>query len=427
MVFRFFFIFFFAMAFSAQAKDFFVDSAAKGQGSGSEQAPFKSIKDAFASQSISGGDRVIVSRGNYGKLVLQNLRFTKPVEIIAADGAEVHFESINILKSSHLTLRGFQVWPSNPKPTHASLVQSSGDSSDILFDRFDVRAVKDAGKYMSWSKAQWRKLKVSGVLIRGRRNGVTNSQVLGAYMGIAAMGSQARIVNNKIIGFSGDAMRSLGDNSLVGENFVQDCFQIDGNHADGFQSWSVGKDRKPGTGTVSGLTIEKNFFFEWNGKANHPLRCSLQGIGLFDGMFKDLRIENNVVSVTAYHGITVSGALNTSIINNTVVNAKGPSRDSPWIGVFFHKNGTRPDQVLVANNVAMAYRLPRFIEKNAKNNLTIFSPAKYLTAPFKGDFRPRNGSGLIDRADSRLAPQTDILGTPRPMGARADVGAFEVQ
>ena len=59
---------------------------------------------------------------------------------------------------------------------------------------------------------------------------------------------------------------------------------------------------------------------EWRGRDAPDLACSLQGIGLFDGMYEGLNIRNNLVVVSAYHGINAGGALDSVVVNNTIIN-----------------------------------------------------------------------------------------------------------
>ncbi|MEZ5098366.1 MAG: choice-of-anchor Q domain-containing protein [Thermoleophilia bacterium] len=47
--------------------------------------------------------------------------------------------------------------------------------------------------------------------------------------------------------------------------------------------------------------------------------------------------------------------------------------------------------------------------------------------PASFDLRPRPGSAAIDGGSASSYPATDIDGTPRPRGGRADAGAFEVR
>lgn len=409
------------------ASDVYVSPNAPSGGDGSQSHPFASVMAALRRPAASGGDRIFLQSGEYGDLLIKDARFSKRVDLIAPEGVAAHFGSVVVNNSSHLHISGLQIWPLMPEPSHSALVQTFGNATNITFDRLDLRSSKNAGGYMSWSESKWLSLKRGGVLLRGARNTISNSQLTGFYIAISTIGPQSRIHGNRIMGFSGDGMRALGDNTMVSANFVENCFQVDGNHADGFQSWSLGPDGKPGTGTVKGLTIEGNFILEWNGPKRHPLRCSLQGIGLFDGMFDNLTIQNNVVSGRAYHGITVTGATNSSIINNTVVNADVSSSGQPWIGVFAHKGGTASRQVIVANNTAMAYRLPDHIKSSTVGNITMDNAARFLNDPSGLDFRPKANGSLIDAGYAKYAPRVDIMGTQRPQGSQPDIGAFELR
>lgn len=409
----------------AQAKDLFVNPSRTQPGTGTVSAPFQSLSEAFASSTIAPGDRLILQTGEYGSVTINNAQFSAPVQVVAAPDAQAHFDEIEIKNSSNLKLSGLQVWPRNPTPSEGSLVRTAGNASYISFDNMDIRSDVDAPNYRRWPLSKWHAVKRRGVLLRGAHNAIRNSQVTGAYIGISGNGDHAVISGNKVSGFSGDALRALGDFSQVSGNYVQDCIKINKNHDDGFQSWSRGPNGKTGRGTVRSLTIKSNIILEWNGTAPHPLRCSLQGIGLFDGMFNDLTIENNIVSVSAYHGISVGGAVDSFIVNNTVVNASGLAAKQPWISVAAHKNGTPPQRVIVANNAAMRFRLPPRIAATASRNVTISGPRRFFADPLGNDFRPRPGADLIGRANARYAPQTDIMGTPRPQGSGPDIGAIE--
>ncbi len=412
---------------AAAARDIFVAPEVRETGDGSAVRPYATLEQAFASGRIEGGDRLILAGGEYGGLTLKNLRFAKPVEITAAQGATAHFDQILIAASSGLILRGLSVWPSRPEPGPTAVVQTLSNASDIVFDRLDVRSTRDAAGYMSWSRGEWLAVKRGGAFLRGERNTISNSRFTGFYMGIVTTGPDSWIIGNRVSGFSGDGMRALGDGSLVEGNLVQDCFQINANHADGFQSWSRGRNGRAGGGILRGLSLIGNRIIEWTGPPRHPLRCELQGIGLFGGMYQDLTIQNNIVAVRAWHGIAVYGALDTMIVNNTVVNAAGPNRKRPWIGVFDHKNGTPSQRVVVANNVAMAFVLPADLAHDRRmRNLDIFLPPRHLRAPYEGDFRPLPRGGLVDAGEMRFAPPRDIEGVRRPQGRAPDLGAYEL-
>ena len=65
--------------------------------------------------------------------------------------------------------------------------------------------------------------------------------------------------------------------------------------------------RRVGTGEVRGIVLRGNTIINYE-DPNQPHRGTLQGIGCFDGMFVDWVVENNVVIIDHYHGITLSGA-----------------------------------------------------------------------------------------------------------------------
>ena len=435
--------------------------AEAGAADGSAARPWPSVAAALASGAVAGGDEIRLAAGDYGPLVISDAIFDSPVIIGPLPGSIVHLTGIKLIHSRNLVIDGFAVWPdaatppdapapdSPPDPaaddtvdaqpdaappdptapdllTRGHLVQVDGTSDHVIFRHLDIRGTKDAAGYATWTLADWQAHHRPGVMLRGPDNAIEDSTLTGISFGIAAIGPRDRIERNLVQGFSGDGMRVLGDDTLVRGNRVQDCVQIDKNHADGLQSWSRGPTGAPGKGVVTGLIFDSNMFLEWASSPVSPLRCSLQGIGLFDGMFQNLIIRNNLVFVSAYHGISVAGALDTQIVNNTVVNNRKPGERSPWIGVGPHKNGTPSERVLIANNIAarLMFRGKPGPTITLTDNLLTTFPAQVLTDPYHGDFHPMPGGAAARSGDASVAPATDISGTPRPAGVAPDIGAF---
>jgi hypothetical protein len=174
------------------------------------------------------------------------------------------------------------------------------------------------------------------------------------------------------------------------------------------------------------MTVENNTFIEWNSPVVNPLRCALQGIGFFDGPYQDLIIRNNVISTAQYHGISVYGGINVKILNNTVVNNNGIEGSTPWIGVWNNKDGTPPQNVLVANNLAMSVGGDATSGVTFVNNSTLMGLSTVFQNIATFDYRPTSASGFIDTGDVGDAPPTDIVGAARPYGAGPDRGAYEI-
>ncbi len=392
-------------------------------------ATFANFNALAQSGQLKGGDRVFLLDGYHGPLVIKDLTFTTPITIAQMPGQTAQVEMIGVYNSSNIIMRDFKVWAMSPNAGSGAMIRTYASSSDITFANLDVRSVANAGTYMQWSKATWLANKRLGFLLQGTKMSAIGNRLTGTYHAIQTEGRYATVTGNIVDGFSGDAMRSLGDDSVVRGNKVQNCFQIDGNHADGFQSFSRGPGGTPGTGTVFNLTIENNKILEWTSTTSNALRCKLQGIGMFDGMFDGAQIRNNLVVVSGYHGISVSGALRTKISHNTVVNPSGQATGYPWIKISPHKNGTPSKNVTVANNTVNSLKAYTNATNNnlAVNNVVVKSAASEFTSVAKGDFTLLPSAKSANAGAAAYAMPVDILGVARPRGAAPDAGAYESQ
>jgi parallel beta-helix repeat protein len=295
------------------------------------------------------------------------------------------------------------------------------DGDDLVFDGLDVRSTVDAAAYPTWGKAKWEAYAIKGFQSRGDRVTVKNSTFMGFGYAMVLLGPQAKAIKNEIRGFGYDGLRVFGAKSILDGNLITDCVRFNSNHPDAIQSWPMSGD------SISGLVLENNSVIEWSNPSPSRLRCQLQGIGFFDGFYDNLVIRNNVISVTAYHGISVYGARNAEIINNTVVNGKGNVSSYPWIGVFKHKNGSPSKDVMVANNLAMGYHGKTNVtnRRTYTANSTITAPARVFTDVTKFNYLPKTDSGFVDNGEAAVAPKVDIRSYKRPAGKGPDRGAYE--
>ena len=388
---------------------------------------FNNLAALLGSGQLSGGDRVFLMDGYHGPLSINGLHFSTPVTFASVPGETAHVSSINVRDASNLVFQNLKVWATSSNAGTAALIRTYANASDIAFTDLDVRSISSAANYSQWVASDWNTNKRNGFLIEGSRNTVARNRVTGLYHGILAGGSDVLIEENIVDGFGGDGMRALGDNSVVRRNKVQNCHQWDGNHADAFQSFSRSAGGKPGTGVVKNLTVEGNKFFEWTLSVTNPLRCKLQGIGMFDGMYDGTVIRNNLIVTRAYHGISLAGPLNTVIVNNTVINADGSSPGYPWIRVSAHKNGSAPSNVTVANNMASSIKVKPNAALNIveTTNVTVTNPSAEFTSLAQRDYSLKASSSGVDAGLANLAPATDIAGDQRPKGSGPDLGAYE--
>ncbi|MDQ2089679.1 right-handed parallel beta-helix repeat-containing protein [Marimonas arenosa] len=387
---------------------------------GSETKPWATIADAL--KNAIGGDTILLMDGDFGMLKIYGVVFDTPVVIRSLNAKNAHLESIYVLGGSrNLTFQNLSVWPNTPNTKIGKLVESLADTSHITIQGLDIRGGgKLSQEYLNWTANEWSS-KNEGVFLTGPYSTVRDNTLIGVTFGVTTVGEGAVVTGNIIEGFSGDGLRGLGNQSVFRGNRVINSITIDDNHDDGFQSWAT-------SGSVDGLVIENNTFIEWNASETHPLRGAMQGIGLFDGFYDNLIIRNNVVSVTYYHGISVYGGRNATIVNNTLVSSGRIDNMVSWIGVFDHRNGQRAQNVLVANNVA-----PNFVLGSNDMDNVVLTDNVYISDPFSQfenagnyDFRPTVDSGFVDKGNPDHAPAFDILGNARPAGAGPDVGAYEL-
>lgn len=385
---------------------------------------WQALEAAIASGQVGAGDTVVLERGSHGVLVLEGLHFDPALTFRGAAGA--HVQAVLVQDASGLVIRDLAVWPTADIAQKA-VVLSRPNTNSIVFEGLDVRSREDAARnYLDWSLSEWLSLKgIGGVRIEGANSGVFDSQITATGFAITALGPAARIEGNHVRGFTGDAMRALADDSVVSGNTVQDCIKVDDNHDDGFQAWAP----RDGSGPLRGLRIEGNRILEWRGPKAHPLRCRLQGIGLFDGPYENLTIANNLVEVTGYHGISLYGASTSRIVNNTVVHPDGQAQDYPWIMLQDAKGGQLAWQNQLANNLAARFSIRTKLppDQPKGTNVTVSDPAAIFRDAAGGDYRLLPSSDLTSAGVKGRGPAQDIDGTRRPQGAGIDLGAFETR
>jgi hypothetical protein len=390
---------------------------------GSQAKPWGSISSAI--KVAKGGDTLLLMDGLHGGIKFYNVAFEAPVTIRSMNEKKARTEWILLQGTTrNIVFRDLSIWPSNLDAVERGrMIETLASVSDVTFENLDIRGSSDAAGYPAWTLGDWNKRLFTGIMARGPRSHIINNKITGISFGIQTSGDNTLIANNSVSGFAGDGMRALGQNTIVRNNIVTDCVKINDNHMDGFQSWQL-------VGAVDGLVLDGNTIVEWSNQKISPLRCKLQGIGLFDGFYDNLTIQNNVVSVSAaaYHGISVYGARKAKIVNNTVVAASGNPATSPWLGVFAHKNGTPSTDVMVANNLAMAFKGSSNPTNRVASvsNTVITYPATVFSDVKTFNYVPKAASGYIDTANMLYAPKTDIMGTSRPQGKGPDRGALEV-
>jgi parallel beta-helix repeat protein len=345
------------------------------------------------------------------------------VTILPLEGNDPTLNNLTFSNAKKWKVSGLTISPETaPSYSSSTLITINGSASEIIVDSCYAYSVEDN---TPWSASDWVSNACNGASISGDNNIIRNIYFLNVYHGIfvEVEGQNNLIEKNIIENFSGDGMRGIGNYNIFEYNTVKNCYAVDDNHDDGFQSYSRGPGGTVGTGTVYGIVLRGNTILNYT-DPNQPMRGTLQGIGCFDGMFEDWIVENNVVITNHWHGITLLGARNCKIINNTVVDRNDQTPGPPWISVAKHKDGTLGTGNLVRNNLTTSMSNDAGIG-TVDYNIIVIHYDDYFVDYDHFNLRLKEGCPAIDAGTDEEAPLTDKDGVTRPQGAGFDVGAYE--
>ncbi len=442
----------FLCSFPAQAKRFYVDPATGSiSNDGSEAKPWSTLKEVFDSGKIEtkkfetkpataqgamivknpgapvkAGDTLILRSGFHGEILAIEYYNDDYITIMADKDHSPKISSLELRSCCKWIVKGLTISPSFAQPYRAkTLIQFAshnwtGKSYDCIAEACTAYSVPDAS---SWTAEQWDSLSCNGISLPGNRMVARYIYFKNVRFGITVNGDSCMVENNIVENFAGDGMRGLGDYCTFQYNTIKNCYAVNANHDDGFQSWSVGDSGKVGTGVVRGVVLRGNTIINYE-DPNQPHLGTLQGIGCFDGMFEDWLVENNVIITDHWHGITLSGAINCVIINNTVVDINEEKPDPPWIRISDHKSGTPSTGCIVRNNLttAMSISSEGVI---SDHNIVVKNYADFFVDYNAGNLHLKNGCAAIDAGVADLAPTIDRDGIARPKGNGIDIGAYE--
>ncbi len=440
-----------ALAPAALAADFYVDPQNGSMSNdGSQAKPWKTLAEVVAANLIESqkwdslpyaaganlvpknagapvkaGDTIWLMNGYHGDVDITGYYNASNITIAAASGQTP--------KLSHLLIRASKNWkvvglslspdyaPSYDPQTMIDLDSHGyqGPVSDITVEGCTLTSKADVS---AWTMSDWDTLSANGISADGDNITIRNNHLKYVNFGISVGAQNSLIEHNVVDSFAGDGLRGLGDNTVFQYNTVKNCYDVNANHDDGFQSWSVGSGGV-GTGEVKGIVLRGNTIINYE-DPNQPFRGTLQGIGCFDGMFVDWVVENNVIITDHWHGITLLGAKNVRVVNNTVLDPNSDKPGPPWISIDKHKDGTPPEGCLVRNNLTTDLNLAAS-GVTEDHNILIKDASQLFVNAAAYDLHLLDNSPAIDQGSPDQAPATDIEGVPRPQGAGIDVGAYE--
>lgn len=380
---------------AARAATFYCDpDRGSVQGDGSTARPWRTIEDVLAAglvqlRDASGqarnpnapvkpGDTILLRSGWHGVVRIARGYNDKPITIAADKGHRPQVGWVEIGEGRNWVVRGLVISPSlAPKPLSRQphhlvmLGERGGDqSSGLAVEDCFVYSVLDTSH---WTAEDWVKKPSSGIWLgrHGSKHVARNNFVLNTRFGISLCAPECLCEGNVVANFSADGIRVTRDGQVVQYNVIKNNFvgQKDGdaNHDDGIQAFLF----NVGTGTLRGVTIRGNIVVERE-TDGLPWRNPLQGIGFFDGPLVGFTVEENVVCVSHWHGITLSDAQGSTLRGNLCF-SRWPGRMRPWIMLGQKKNQARGNTV--RDNLAHTFNFKADPEVQASNNREVTQAA----------------------------------------------------
>lgn len=371
---------------------------------------------------IQAGDTLVLLEGYHGELVLTGAYNRATITVRAADGQRATLARLSIRSAANWHIQGLIISPSFA-PAYATqtlaAIEShgwSGPVSKVILEACELFSVDLAA---SWSLDDWNTLACNGISVSGDCVTIRGNHLKNVDFGITISGNNCAVSQNIIENFAGDGMRGLGNDLLFAYNTVKNCYDVNANHDDGFQSWSINDDPPR-----ERVVLRGNVILNYE-DPDQPFRGSLQGIGCFDGPYRNWVVENNLVVVDHWHGISLYGAYDSRIVNNTVVDIDTATDPSPWVMFNPHKDGT-PSQGCVIRNNLVSNSIVATGDTVYDHNLLVTDPSVLFENPADLNFHLRaDALDAIDTGSSLLAPASDLEGTVRPQADGIDLGCYE--
>ncbi len=437
----------------ARAEVFYLDpEAGDMSGDGSASAPWSTLQEVWeaglietrtwdelpyeegrtlvpknAGAPVQPGDTLILRSGYHGVVEITGAYNADVITVQADTGATPRLGRLQVRSASGWTFQGLSI-SAEHAPTYETgtlvAVENhnwSGPVSDVVVEDCEIYSMDDVS---GWSLQDWNDLPSNGISVSGTEVTIRNNLVRNINFGISVSGDHVVVEYNTVDSFAGDGLRGLGDYDVFQYNTVKNCYDVNENHDDGFQSWSRGADGTVGTGEVVGMVLRGNTILNYE-DPNQPFRGTLQGIGCFDGFFTDWVVEDNVIITDHWHGITLLGARNSRIVNNTVIDLNRQDPGPPWIRIGDHKDGTHSSGCVIRNNLTTDLSAGEGVTEDHNIIVTMDASDQHFVDPVHHDLHLLPTSEAVDTGSADLAPDRDRDEVHRPQGDAVDVGAYE--
>lgn len=386
---------------------------------GSNKNPWSTVQEVFEQgllgTKVQQGDTILLRSGHHGQIVYSNAHNSDYITIAAEQGHTPKLKKIWLSSCSKWIFRGLTVSPEFAPEGYKSLGVSGiirlTASEDIIIDKNNIFSVQDAS---NWTKDDWIKKSSRGVFMWGNQNNIVrNNTIKNVEIGIL-VSDNTLVEHNQIEYIAHDGIVGLGNDITLQYNTIKNFIAVLG-HPDAIQ-FHRGTDKST---PINNVTIRGNLVISHDPNPDNPLLKSPQGINNFDTPSKNWRVENNVVLVQHYHGISIFHSENSVIINNITFDPTG--KWPTWIHL-----GPGGKNTIVRNNMSREFYLKgQNITQDHNLDIDRYNLNSLFVNYKNNDVRHKAGSPAIDSGSSLKAPSVDRDKNSRPQGSGFDIGAYE--
>ncbi len=324
-------------------------------GTGAQTSPLRTLGASMSK--IQAGDHVVLLPGNHGAVAIS--RYSHPA--LANTTRWIWFDFKPGSTIERISAQGESAYKIGRWLITGATI--TGPKNSYLYFMWDSNIVVADSKIhtttntSAWTAADWMTIAGSGITSRNTvcasyvRNEIKNVR-----MGIIiqndalspdANRSKTLVEETLIQGYSADAMRPIASDVIMRNNTILDVYVSaadgDGNHDDAIQGYAL-------NGAVFDNLLIEGTYIQETTSSTRPFQTYTQGIVIFDGLYTNVTVRDNVIINQAWHAIALYGIKNGVVERNTVANTLG--RVS-WIKVPNAKSDAwTPQNVVMRDNVA---------------------------------------------------------------------------
>src|SRR5665647_223551 len=296
------------------------------------------LAEKYPSGVVHAGDTIYLMSGYNGTLNLLGAVNTDYITIKAYPGEIPTFKNIWIAGAAYWKIEGIKVsteFSGTITQFINGLIQienhsNQGPCNHITIKDSEIYSINDDS---AWTTLlDWYNHASTGIITAGTYTTIDNVLIRNVAIGVGLQSAAHSTFQNSTINrFAADAVAGGGtwsadmsyisvlNNTII--NAVPAWEVHADTHGDMIQFSSLSKlDTYP----IDHLVISGNYVNPFEEYGINPMVSAIsnQGITMTNGLLTNALIDNNVVVVNSPHGISIWGAVDSTIINNTIIRAR---------------------------------------------------------------------------------------------------------